>query len=164
MDSNDLPIFHVKISEVNKLLNKQGKFFVRLTGYLDGYDGLHKTGTLYSLENEYLAEERDILNVAFNSDYEKNLKRFEMKINFKSLENFNINDFNSRYDLIQIIGHLKASGNGTSELNAVFYRIIKRMELNKYYHAIDLQRYYLRAKGFLKDNDICMSNRKCQTN
>jgi hypothetical protein len=154
MESNDLPIFHIKISETNRLLNRPGKFFVRITGHLDSYDSSNKTGILYSLENEYLAEERDILNVAFNSDYEKNLKRFEVKINFQLLDNFNVTDLNTRYDLIQAIGHLKESSNARVEFNAVFYRVIRRMDLNKYYHAIDLQRYYLRMKGYLDENDF----------
>ena len=136
MDSNEAPIFHVKVSEVNRLANRPGKTFVRITGQLDQYDQLSKTGILYSNEND-------------------NQQRNELKLNFSMIDNFNINDYNSRFDIIQFFGYLKPSSiKSNNEFQIVFHRVIKKINLKSYYETLDLQRSYLRKNGYMRENEI----------
>ena len=137
MDSNETPIYHIKVSEVNQLVNRPGKTFVRITGQLEQYDQLNKTAVLSSVEGDQS-------------------RRCEIRLDLSMIDNFNINDFNSRFDLMQVFGYLKVFSNNKQkiEFQVVFYRIIKKINLKSFYETIDLQRLYLRKNGYLKENEI----------
>jgi hypothetical protein len=136
------PFYQIKVSEARRLLNKPFKTQVRMTGILDQYDQINKVAVLSSIE----------------FDEKNNQKRHEIKVNFSMIDNFNINDYNGRFDLLQVGGYLKSitnrNYNDLLEFQVVFFRIFIKISLNSYYETIDLQRSYLRKNGYLKENEI----------
>ena len=142
MDSNDAPLYHIKISEACRLLNRPFKTNVRVTGQLEKFDQINKTGILTSNDYE-----------SFNQS-----KKNEIKVSFSMIDNFNINEYNARFDLLQVGGYLKSISNrNTNDLldfQVVYYRILRKTSIKSYYEVIDLQRSYLRKNGYLKEGDV----------
>ena len=139
---DEAPLFQMKVSEARRLLNKPFKTQVRLTGTLDKFDQINKAAILSSIE----------------TDEKNNQKRHEIKLNFSMIDNFTTNDYNSRFDILQVFGYLKSITNRNYsdllEFQVVYFRFFKKISLNSFYETIDLQRSYLRKNGYLKENEI----------
>ena len=139
---DEAPLFQMKVSEARRLLNKPFKTQVRLTGTLDKFDQINKAAILSSIE----------------TDEKNNQKRHEINLNFSMIDNFTTNDYNSRFDILQVFGYLKSITNRNYsdllEFQVVYFRFFKKISLNSFYETIDLQRSYLRKNGYLKENEI----------
>lgn len=161
MDTNESPIYNIKVSEVSRLLTRPNKTYVRITGQLEQYDQLSKIGNLCSNE---LDNEASKTQKQQTFQQPATTKRYEVKVNFSLLESFYINEYNNRYDLMQVMGYLKSSSSTATavtsnkincvEFQVIFYRIIKKVNLKTYYETLDMQRLYLRKNGYLKENEI----------
>jgi hypothetical protein len=160
------PIFNLKLSELNRMIVKDKKL-LRVTGNID-LNNTHplliyndkKEILLYSLEdfagsnkenNRFLMsknfEFEDVSNYSFDLD-EENRARFECLIDLSCLEEFNLTDIHPQHDLVQFIGFKDAESieSRCCRFRALFFRVIKRTSLCKYYYALDFQNNFISSK------------------
>lgn len=121
------PISHCKLADI-KLITNTEKLLVRITGNVD----IANTD-----QNE--------LSLVDNAE---GLERSEVKVSLNNLIDFNLNDMHVQHDLVQFIGSRYFSDEETNEcgtirFRAVFFRFIKRTNLENYLSAVQIQNDYL---------------------
>lgn len=150
MQGYDQPVYHVKLSQLNQLVNT-GRRLMRITGCLDINKSTNDTVVIYSQENDIFKSsflekyfEFDEDAVLFSNNY------FEVWVNLDlmSERQFNIRDLNPNHDLLQFIGYKDSTIKNKCVFKAMHIRIIKRMNLNSYYYVIDTQNDYITKKEF----------------
>ncbi len=133
--SREQPIRHFKLSDLNQISNTV-RTLVRITGNVD---------TKNTDTNELL------LYNQFNSE------RSEVKVNLNYLENFKLSDMHVQHDLVQFIGSRDfsdynsiADSDEPLRFKAIYFRFIRRTNLENYYEALQVQKDYLTKKASIK--------------
>ena len=128
------PIQNLKLSELSILVPKD-RALLRITGNVDLNESSDDTSLiLWSKE----------LNAATNS-----LKSYKCVVDLSMLDGFNIRDLHAQHDLVQFIGYKQEVDCLTSDyleyahFKAVYFRVIRRLTIDKYYAALDVQNSYL---------------------
>lgn len=145
-DENEKTIFNLKLSELNALIAEERRL-VRITGNVDITKSTNETLYLYSEEDSdsiNLKRSESIFKLKFDRKESSDgqiTQRYEVIADVEYLDSFNLMDMHHQHDLIQIIGYKErqSSPNEPCKFKALYYRIIKRTNLQVYYQAIDIQ-------------------------
>lgn len=153
-------IFNLKLSELNMMIVKDRRL-VRITGKVDPLNK-HNDGkqlAIFSEEmidsiepNEMLIHNKiefanlsDVFSMTMNNDVKN--KRFECLVDLSYLDEFNQNDLNPHHDLIQFYGYKDSSSTlDECKFRALYFRVVKRTSLGKYYTAIQIQNSFINEK------------------
>ena len=162
------PIFNLKLSELNTMIVKDKKL-LKITGNVD-LTNTHpllvysdkKEILVYSLEHFdslYANEENTFLLAhgfefehltkvaSFSSENENGAHRFECLVDVSCLHEFHLTDIHTSHDLVQFIGYKDSSSSvECCRFKALFFRLIKRTSLNKYYYALSFQNSFMKSK------------------
>jgi hypothetical protein len=146
------PIYSLKMSELCRMVVKDKKM-IKITGNLD-MNNKHvlmvadkKELVLFS--NECEAELNPFLvRNGFEFDHESEgnggVQRYEALVDFSCLDEFNLVDIHPVHDLVQFVGYKDStSTSDICKFKAVFFRVIKKTTLAKYYKALEVQNSYL---------------------
>ncbi|CAF1009776.1 unnamed protein product [Brachionus calyciflorus] len=154
---NKETILNLKLSELNLMRVKDRKF-IKITGKIDLNNELNdgKQLVIYSdesldsiLPNKFLLENglelEDLEEIKPNSKNE--IEIFKCLVDLSYLEDFELKNINLQHDLVQFFGYKDSSSTKIDcKFRAVYYRILKRTNLNKYYMAMNIQNSYLNKK------------------
>ena len=146
---NDEIIYHLKLSELSKMI-AQNRRLIRITGRVDTSKAMtNESISLISTEtncNQIAANLLEIFQFDLQS-HDEFKDSYQTLVDLTLVNTFDLNDINTMHDLLQFIGY-KELDNGREEchFNAIYYRLIKRTNLEDYYHALNLKESYLSCK------------------
>ena len=129
------PMQNLKLSELSVFIPRD-RSLIRITGNVDP-DELKNAKSLVLFSKEF-------------SDASKSFKLYKCCVDLECLEDFNLNDFHLQHDLVQFIGYKQEIDCSTAYnlefiyFKAIYFRIIKRTTVQKYYLALDVQNNYLK--------------------
>jgi hypothetical protein len=130
----DPPMKNLKLSELCLYIPKD-KRLIRITGNIDATQ-LNNVNSLVLSSREY-------------NESTQSFKQYKCLIDVECLYDFDLKDFHAQHDLVQFIGYkqeidcLSSANLEFIQFKAIYFRIIKRQTIEKYYFALDVQNNYL---------------------
>jgi hypothetical protein len=125
----DQPIRHCKLSDLKNISNTE-RSVVRITGNVETSNTDSSELLLYNKEGG---------------------ERFEVLVNLNYLDNFKLSDMHVHHDLVQFIGSRdfskydeKYDSGEILRFKAIYFRFIRRTNLENYYAALQVQNNYLK--------------------
>ncbi len=125
----DQPIRHCKLSDLKNISNTE-RSVVRITGNVEASNTDSSELLLYNKEGG---------------------ERFEVLVNLNYLDNFKLSDMHVHHDLVQFIGSRyfskydgKYDSGEVLRFKAIYFRFIRRTNLENYYAALQVQNNYLK--------------------
>ena len=128
------PMKNLKLSELIFHIPKD-RTLIRVTGNVDS-SHVNDAKSLVLSNREY-------------NETNQSFKQYKCLVDVECLESFNLNDFHNQHDLVQFIGYkqeidcLSSAYLEFTQFKAIYFRIIKRTTIEKYYLALDVQNNYL---------------------
>ncbi len=153
-DENEKTLFNLKLSELNALIVEDRRL-LRITGNVDKEKSTNEALYLYSEEDWdsiNLKRSESIFKLKFDAKRPSDCKasqRYEVIVDVEYLDSFNLMDMHHQHDLIQLIGYKERQSfpNEPCKFKALYYRIVKRTNLQVYYQAIDIQYEYINSNA-----------------
>jgi hypothetical protein len=144
------PIYSLKISDLGRMVVRDKKL-IKITGNLD-MNNKHvlmiadkKQVLVYSSEEGDSAINPFLIRNGFEFDEETEevddkRVRHEALVDFSCLDEFNLTDIHPVHDLVQFVGYKDSTSTlEECKFKAIFFRVIKRTTLAKYYAALNIQ-------------------------